>query len=675
MAIRALAAMCLMLGLAAGPAGATTVTLGAAADTNLRSGAPNGNEGSGAFLRINSSPNRTLVRVDQAQIAAAASGLVLVSATLELYVTSSNQWGTPGRDVNAHRLTADWTELGATWNCPIDANPGNSAPDCAAQWDGGTFAPTATGSVRQSDATVNQYVSWDVTADVAAFLGGAPNRGWLIRKDLENQNGNAEYGSREAAANRPRLVLNVVAPTSTPTATPTTTPTATHTATFTFTATPTRTSTPTITNTPTPTFTPTPTATVTATPTPDPNCAAQPLVGCKQPLAADTSSLLLKNKGGARDKLVWKWRKGEATSNEDFGDPRNGHTEYTLCIYGQVAGTAQLALQARVPAGGTCGTLPCWTGSTTGFTYSDPNAAADGVKKITLKSGAAGKARIVVKGGGDALDTPPLPLSQDPQVVVQLKNTVHNGRCWESRFSGPPKLNDATQFKDRSDAPVPTPTPSGTPTRTATATVSATATSTAIGPTATATGTRTPTDTPLGGVPTATATPTVTPTRTFTATATPGGASCGNRVLEPGETCAACPADCAVGPCDSPGAPTVAFRVDLVPPPGFQPTTATVLFGYDSSALSLPGTGTATSVRQRVVAPAPVPQAFTPNDLEYAVQVLVSRNTPLGQLFTATFDRCAGAPAATLDDLACTVLSCAQGGGGVVGCTCTVSLP
>jgi hypothetical protein len=70
-----------------------------------------------------------------------------------------------------------------------------------------------------------------------------------------------------------------------------------------------------------------------------------------------------------------------------------------------------------------------------------------------------------------------------------------------------------------------------------------------------------------------------------------------------------------------------------------------------------------------------VPQAFTPNDLEYAVQVLESRNIPLGQLFTATFDRCSGAPAPTLADLSCTVLSCAQGGGGVSGCTCVVSLP
>ncbi|MFN8642877.1 MAG: hypothetical protein U0802_14955 [Candidatus Binatia bacterium] len=100
-----------------------------------------------------------------------------------------------------------------------------------------------------------------------------------------------------------------------------------------------------------------------------------------------------------------------------------------------------------------------------------------------------------------------------------------------------------------------------------------------------------------------------------------------------------------------------------------------MLLGYNSTILSIPGTGTATTVRQRVVAPAPVPQAFTPNDKDYAVQVLISRNVPLGQLFTVTFDRCSGSPPPSLANVACTVLSCAQGGGGVSGCTCTVRLP
>ena len=218
MRIRALAMVSLTVGLIAAPAGATVVTLNPTGDTYLRSGAQNSNEGDATFVRINSSPNRALVRFDQAQIAGAAAGMVLVSASLELYVTASNSWG-PGRDVNAHRMMSDWTEAGATWSCGIDTNTGNGSPDCASQWGGGTFAATRTSFVLQTDAVLNQYASWDVTADVAAFLAGTPNYGWMIRKDLEAQNGSADYNSREAAANRPRLVLNVVLPTSTPAAT------------------------------------------------------------------------------------------------------------------------------------------------------------------------------------------------------------------------------------------------------------------------------------------------------------------------------------------------------------------------------------------------------------------------------------------------------------------------
>lgn len=668
-------ALMLAAALALAPAAeAATVILQASGDTYLREGGPNANEGSETFLRVRTGPNRALVRFAQSEIAAATAGQVLLSARLELYPIDANSWS-GGRAVNAHRMTADWSEAGATWNCPIDSNPGNSSPDCATQWAGGAFVAARTSFITQTDALVNQFVAWDVTADVAAFLAGTPNYGWMVRKDLETQNGTVDYNSRQAAGNRPRLVLEVAVPTATPTQTPTNTPTATFTATFTPTQTPTLTPTPTVTDTPTATFTPSFTPTVTATPTPDPNCSAQPLPACRQPLAANKASLLIKNRGGARDKVTWKWTRGEATSALDFGEPVAGDTTYTLCVYGQVAGTAQLALQARVPAGGTCDGAPCWQATSKGFAYRDPAGAADGITKVVLKAGAAGKAKIIVKGGGEALDTPALPLAQDPQVIVQLRNTFQAGRCWEARYSPPAKKNDTLQFKDKGEAPVPTPTASGTATATRTPTASASATATPAGPTATATATPTLTPTPFGGVPTATDTPTVSPTPTPTVTPTPGGGLCGNRVIEPGETCANCPADCVVGPCTSPGAPTQAFVVTLNPPLGFEPTTATVLLGYNSTKLSIPGTGTATSVRQRVVAPAPVPQAFTPNDLEYGVRVLISRNAPLGTLFTATFDRCSGAPAATLADLACQVESCAAGGSGVPGCSCVVSLP
>src|SRR5215470_3507525 len=142
----------------AAAAGATTVTLTASGDTYLRSSASNANQGTDTFLRVNSSPLRALVQFDQSAIGSAASGMVLLSASLELFVQSASNWGT-GRPVDVHRVTAAWTESGATWNCPIDSNTSNSQPDCPAEWGGGSFVAAVSDTVTQTDALVNQYVS------------------------------------------------------------------------------------------------------------------------------------------------------------------------------------------------------------------------------------------------------------------------------------------------------------------------------------------------------------------------------------------------------------------------------------------------------------------------------------------------------------------------------------
>ena len=195
------------LGLAAGSQ-AQTFTLPAAADTFLREGGANQNGGGDAVLQL-SGNQRVLLRVDQATVASAVGSGRLVSASLELYVRSASGWGADGRSVEAHRLTADWTEAGATWSCGIDTQPTNGRPDCAAQWAGGTFEEDSSDTVLHTNDT-NGWVRFDVTADVAAFLTGTSNRGWLLKREDEGGSGRADYASREgAAAERPRLVLLV----------------------------------------------------------------------------------------------------------------------------------------------------------------------------------------------------------------------------------------------------------------------------------------------------------------------------------------------------------------------------------------------------------------------------------------------------------------------------------
>ncbi len=201
--------------LAGGRASAQTVSIPATADTYLRQSSANQNQGQDVLLHIQQSGhNRTLVAMDPAAIASAVGTGHLASATLELYVTDSTAWGTAGRTVDLHRMTAPWTENGATWNCAVDTNPANGSPNCATQWDGGTFDDEPSDSVLHLNTT-SGYVAWNVTEDVRSFLAGTPNYGWLAKLSDETLGGNVDYASRQGsvAVQRPRLVLVVESPT------------------------------------------------------------------------------------------------------------------------------------------------------------------------------------------------------------------------------------------------------------------------------------------------------------------------------------------------------------------------------------------------------------------------------------------------------------------------------
>jgi len=105
-------------------------------------------------------------------------------------------------------------------------------------------------------------------------------------------------------------------------------------------------------------------------------------------------------------------------------------------------------------------------------------------------------------------------------------------------------------------------------------------------------------------------------------------------------------------------------------------TGITVLVGYRSGTISLPGTGAASTVSARVKnKPANVIAAV--NDLDYAMREVLSRSAviPFGRLFTIDFDSCQGAAAPTAADFGCQVEGCANSFGNVDGCTCQVSIP
>lgn len=172
-------------------------------------------------------------------------------------------------------------------------------------------------------------------------------------------------------------------------------------------------------------------------------CPPAPLPGCALPIQADASVLVIKDKEkDSADAIVWKWSKGAATLTSDFGNPaENDDHAVRLCIYD--GASPALVMGAVAPAAGICAGKPCWkpTGSK-GFAYKDKFATPEGLQVVKLKSGEAGRSKLLAKGKGADLAMPSLPL--EGPVVVQL--SAEGGACFEATYTTPLK-NDATQYK------------------------------------------------------------------------------------------------------------------------------------------------------------------------------------------------------------------------------------
>jgi hypothetical protein len=179
-------------------------------------------------------------------------------------------------------------------------------------------------------------------------------------------------------------------------------------------------------------------------------CVAGPRDGCARPTLPFAAKLKLKRASTpAGDLLLWKFGKGEETLLGDFGDPLVSEN-FSLCLYDESGGTPALALRADAPAGGTCAAAPCWKAAgSAGFRYKDAEGTPDGLLKLQVKAGAAGRTKVSVKGKGEHLPVlPSLPLALPSRIQVHAES----GACWEAVHGGGGVLrNDANAFIGKSD--------------------------------------------------------------------------------------------------------------------------------------------------------------------------------------------------------------------------------
>lgn len=233
------------------------------------------------------------------------------------------------------------------------------------------------------------------------------------------------YGTRNASAQFEVRVIEGFPPLS-----PEDTPTATATPTDTATASPTPTDTPVP---PTPTSTPTATATPTVTETPLPPGACPPTLDPACSVNSRGLLLIKENK-----KLVAKFLRGTPMSQADLGDPVNGTSIYTLCIYDE----EDFGLVGEVAvdrAGDSCGDKDCWKAiggdppNGKGFKYKDRLLSSDGVLKVLAKGSQTGRSKAILKAKGPAIPAGiPSELAGAFNLWMQLR--ISDGVCLETRM-------------------------------------------------------------------------------------------------------------------------------------------------------------------------------------------------------------------------------------------------
>jgi len=189
---------------------ATPATTTAIIDASVRQGSATSNFGTQTTndIATASGANRRIyIRFDLTQCVPAIPASATVRlATLRMYATALP---TTCRTVDIFRVTATWAETTITWNNqPFGATINNPASGSAVdQFTAGT-------PVGCTNRTTSTYITGAVvTADVAAFVGGTTNNGWMLRDDVEGATTATQtYSAKNlgTASQAPQLVVTYV---------------------------------------------------------------------------------------------------------------------------------------------------------------------------------------------------------------------------------------------------------------------------------------------------------------------------------------------------------------------------------------------------------------------------------------------------------------------------------
>ncbi len=141
----------------------------------------------------------------------------------------------------------------------------------------------------------------------------------------------------------------------------------------------------------------------------------------------------------SKDKLLWKWIKGQATTLAELGNP-TATTDYALCVYDANGVITHVGVPSSASLWAAAGS--------NGFKYSDTTLCHDGAQTVVLKSGGADKTKAIVKGKGVNLPAPPLGALTLPVTAQLVNGTV----CLGVQFDTPHVVkNDASQFKAKKE--------------------------------------------------------------------------------------------------------------------------------------------------------------------------------------------------------------------------------